>query len=89
MNSFMVGVATVHALPVPFALMLFALLSAAFNVFLGRHKVVSGVAFILLLIALCTVSLVVGGAGLLLSLIAQGMNMLKHDEPESAAPASN
>ncbi|TCF96948.1 hypothetical protein BZM26_34650 [Paraburkholderia strydomiana] len=88
MNSFMVGVATVHALPVPFALMLFALLSAAFNVFLGRHKVVSGVAFILLLIALCTVSLV-GGAGLLLSLIAQGMNMSKHDEPEPAAPASN
>ncbi|MDR6208165.1 hypothetical protein [Paraburkholderia graminis] len=89
MNSFMLGVATVHALPVPFALMLFAVLSAAFNVFLGRHRVVSGVAFVLLLIALCTVNLVVGGAGLLLSLIAQGMNMLKHGGAEPAAPASD
>ncbi|WP_321864324.1 hypothetical protein [Burkholderia cenocepacia] len=85
----MLGIATAHALQVPFALMLFALLSAAFNVFIGRHKVISGLAFVLLLIALHTVSIVLGGAGLLPSLVAQGMNMSSRNQPEPAAPASN
>ncbi|ENG0264616.1 hypothetical protein LGM85_22530 [Burkholderia multivorans] len=89
MNNFMLGVAIANALPVPFALMLFALLSAAFNVILGRHKVISGVAFLLLLVTLHTASLALGAAGLLLSLLAQCMNMSKPDKAVPAAAASN
>ncbi|WP_105814722.1 hypothetical protein [Burkholderia multivorans] len=85
MNNFILGIAFANALPVPFALMLFAALSAAFNVILGRHKVISGVALLLLLVTVHTASLALGAAGLVLSLLAQCMNM---SEPDKAVPAA-
>ncbi|MBU9589612.1 hypothetical protein [Burkholderia multivorans] len=86
MDDLMLGVAIENALPVPVALMLFALLCAAFNVILGRHDVIPGVAF--LLVTLDTARLALGAACSVLSLIAECVNMSKPDEPEPAVSAS-
>lgn len=80
MNSFVLGLAAVHAVPAFFGLMCFALLSAALSAALGRHRAISVIAFLMVFGAMLLVSLPLGGVGLLLALIAQGMNVLPGNE---------
>jgi hypothetical protein len=89
MNGFVLGLAAVHAVPAFFGLMCFALLSAALSAAMGRHRAISVIAFLMVFGAMLLVSLPLGGVGLLLALIAQGMNMLPGNEARSDGRTSD
>lgn len=87
MSSFLLGIAAVQAAPVFFSLMCFAVLSAFLNAWAGRYRVISGVSFLMVFAAMILVNLPLGGAGLLLALTAQAMNLMPAGAPRSDAPS--